>query len=120
MLKVILVLLLTVSNVYGKNKMLEKEYQEVDCKQKRGKTEYPIEGGRVDCLTKSYAIEYDFAKKWADCLGQTLYYSAMTNKIGICTLIVEDNIDYKYVRKLEEAINYHQIYIGVDVIKNLN
>jgi len=120
MLKIILVLLLTISNVNAKNKMLEKEYQEVDCKQKRGKTEYVIKGGRVDCLTKSYAIEYDFAKKWAACLGQAMYYSAMTNKIGICTLIVEDNSDYKYVKKLEEAIGYHQVYIGADVIRNLN
>ena len=120
MLKIILVLLLTISNVNAKNKMLEKEYQEVDCKQKRGKTEYAIKGGRVDCLTKSYAIEYDFAKKWADCLGQAMYYSAMTNKIGICTLIVEDNSDYKYVKKLEEAIGYHQVYIGADIISNLN
>ena len=120
MLKIILVLLLTISNVNAKNKMLEKEYQEVDCKQKRGKTEYAIKGGRVDCLTKSYAIEYDFAKKWADCLGQAMYYSKMKNKIGLCVLIVENNSDYKYVKKLEEAISYHQVYIGADIISNLN
>ena len=30
---------------------------------------------RVDCLAKDFAIEFDFAKKWAEAIGQSLYYS---------------------------------------------
>ena len=28
--------------------------------------------GRVDCLTAHYAIEFDFADKWAEAIGQAL------------------------------------------------
>jgi hypothetical protein len=120
MLKIILILLLTISNVNAKNKMLEKEYQAIDCEARGGKSEVTIKGGRIDCETKYHVIEYDFANKWAECLGQIMYYSKMKNKIGLCVLIVENNSDYKYVKKLEEAISYHQVYISADVIKNLN
>ena len=42
---------------------------------------------RVDCLTKDYAIEFDFAKKWAESAGQALYYGKMTGKKPAVVLI---------------------------------
>lgn len=32
----------------------------------------------VDCLTDEYAIEFDFSKKWAEAIGQSLYYASQT------------------------------------------
>lgn len=104
----------------AKNKMKESRYQEIDCSKRKGKVESIIKGGRIDCETEYFAIEYDFAKKWAECLGQALFYSAYTSKVGLCILIVENNKDFKYIKKLEKAIEYHGLHIGVDVIKNLN
>ena len=43
---------------------------------------------RVDCLAKDYAIEFDFAKKWAESVGQSLYYSKMTGKAPAVVLIL--------------------------------
>ena len=120
--KTIIILFLTTSNLYAKNKKFEKEYQAIDCKARGGKTEVAIKGGRIDCETKHFVIEYDFASKWAEFLGQVSYYSAVKDKFGFCILILENKKDYKYLKKLKYTINYHDLYIKikVDEIKNLN
>ena len=56
---------------------------------------------RVDCLAKDYAIEFDFAKKWAEAIGQSLYYSTMTGKKPAIALILTSLTDYKYVKRIE-------------------
>ena len=56
---------------------------------------------RVDCLTKDYAIEFDFAKKWAESIGQSLYYSKMTGKPPAVVLILTGITDYRYVKRIE-------------------
>jgi len=37
---------------------------------------------RCDCLAKTHAIEFDFGSKWAESLGQSMYYSIQTT-VGI-------------------------------------
>ena len=66
----------------------EKEYQNVWCAQHNGTIEYILaDKTRVDCLTDDYAIEFDFAYKWAEAVGQALYYALKTNKNrGLCLL----------------------------------
>ena len=44
-------------------------------------------GARVDCLLPTQAIEFDWANKWAECIGQASYYGAMTRRPGVCMLI---------------------------------
>lgn len=56
---------------------------------------------RVDCLTDEYAIEFDFAVKWAESLGQALYYSIMTKKKPGIVLIMEDPKDERYLKRLK-------------------
>ena len=56
---------------------------------------------RVDCLAKDYAIEFDFAKKWAEAVGQSLYYSKMTGKKPAIALILTSLGDYKYLKRIE-------------------
>ena len=56
---------------------------------------------RVDCLAKDYAIEFDFAKKWAESIGQSLYYSKLTGKAPAVVLILTSPADYRFVKKLE-------------------
>ncbi len=118
--KIIIILFLATGNLYAKNKKFEKEYQAIDCKARNGKAEVVVKGGRIDCETKHFVIEYDLARKWAECLGQALYYSAVKDKFGLCSLIIENKKDYKYLKKLKDTINYHDLYIKVDEIKNLN
>ena len=66
---------------------------------------------RVDCLTKDYAIEFDFAKKWAESIGQALYYSKLTGKAPAVVLILTAPTDYKYVKKIERLENGIKIFL---------
>ena len=45
---------------------------------------------RVDCVTNTHAIEFDFAPKWAESIGQALYYGEVLKKKPGIVLIVEN------------------------------
>jgi len=66
---------------------------------------------RVDCLAKDYAVEFDFAKKWAESAGQALYYSKMTGKKPAVTLILTSPLDYRYVKRIERLDNNIKIFL---------
>ena len=66
---------------------------------------------RVDCLTKDYAVEFDFAKKWAESIGQALYYSKMTGKSPAIALILTTPNDYHYVKRVERLDNGIKIFL---------
>lgn len=115
MKKVILFLLILFlyNPASAKHQYLEKEYQAEWCKAKSGMLEYTLpDKARIDCLLPDMAIEFDFAPKWAECIGQALYYSAMTERAPACVLIIEKKGDLKYVNRLNKAIeNITPFYI---------
>lgn len=62
-------------------------------------------------MTKDYAIEFDFAKKWAESIGQSLYYAKMTGKKPAVALILTDIKDYRYVKRVERLENGIKIFL---------
>lgn len=66
---------------------------------------------RVDCLTKDYAIEFDFAKKWAESIGQSLYYAEMTKRKPAVALILTSWSDMRYVKRVERLNKDIQIFL---------
>lgn len=62
-----------------------------------GKERRLWDNSRVDILTSQYAIEVDWAYKWKEAIGQSLWYSVVTTKApGICLLlknIADDSMD---------------------------
>ena len=66
---------------------------------------------RVDCLSKDYAIEFDFAKKWAESIGQSLYYAEMTKKKPAVVLILKDWSDMRYVKRVERLNKDIKIFL---------
>ena len=69
-----LVLLISIASASHIEK--ESYYQNIWCRENLGITEYILpDKARVDCLTNSYAVEFDFASKWAESVGQSLYYA---------------------------------------------
>jgi len=91
----------------------EKYYQTKMCSEFGGKTEYVLfDKARVDCLTSEYAIEVDFAKKWAEGIGQALYYAEITKKKPAVALIVEDG-DEKYLNRIKTVADKFDIKIIV-------
>lgn len=89
----------------------EKYYQNKMCSQLGGEMEYTLfDKTRVDCLTSEYAIEVDFAKKWAEGIGQSLYYAQITNKKPAVALIVGDD-DEKYLKRIQIVADKFDIKI---------
>ena len=79
-----------------------------------GKIEFVLpDRTRVDCLTSTHAIEYDWGKKWAESLGQALFYSAMTGKKAGIVLIVNPKTKNRYLKRLNTAIIAHKLDIKV-------
>ena len=90
-------------------KMHEKDYQEAHC---QGVQEYVLsDRTRVDCLTDTHAIEYDWGRKWSEAIGQSLGYAFETNKRAGIVLILEDKVDYKYWLKLNSIIDHYDLPI---------
>lgn len=91
----------------------EKTYQDYWCKSHNGRTEYRLnDGTRIDCLTTNYAIEFDFANKWAESIGQSLHYSISTNRnAGIVLIIENEKKDAKYLKRLQNIASYYKIKI---------
>lgn len=59
---------------------------------------------RVDCLTDTHAIEVDFAAKWAEAIGQALFYAAMTGKRPGVVLLLKSPDDARHLRRFAQAI----------------
>ena len=98
--------------VLAGHKYKERVYQEEWCGKSGGVTEYHLDDGtRVDCLTDQYAIEFDFAPKWAESVGQALYYALMTGKRPGVVLIMESEGDGRYLVRLNALAERYNIKI---------
>ena len=105
MVKVIAILCLIFlpATVHGREHP-EKWYQEKWCGARGGQMEVVLpDRTRVDCLLPDYAVEVDFASKWAECAGQSLHYSRMTRRPPGCVLIIERGKDNKYSNMFMES-----------------
>ena len=95
-----------------KSGQTEAYYVEQWCTPSFGKKEFRLwDMTRVDCLTNDYAIEFDFAKKWAESVGQSLYYSEMTHKKPAVVLILTNWTDMRYVKRVERVNKDIQIFL---------
>lgn len=98
---IILMCIICTIPVEAKHLYTEKEYQTYWCNKHGGQMEIVLSNkARIDCLLPDLAVEVDFAKKFHECIGQALEYSAHTGKIPACLLIVEKDSDWKYVERL--------------------
>ena len=106
---------------YVKHKHSESSYQHAWCSAHNGVEEYENEDfTRVDCLTKTNAVEFDFANKWAESIGQALHYQYMTGKKAKVVLILEEPkkemVYFNRVKKLSEIHNFDIEYITQDIL----
>lgn len=90
---------------YAKHLHKEAEYQAYWCNKHGGQMEYVLnDKARIDCLLPDFAVEVDFAPKWAECIGQAIYYGKKTNRTPACLLILEKEKDVKYLKRLRYSI----------------
>lgn len=66
---------------------------------------------RVDILTDEVAYEVDFARKWAEGIGQALHYSVMTERGAGLILIVKNEKENKHVLKVQNIMEAFSLRI---------
>ena len=95
------IFLLLALPLFGKQS--ERYYQEKFANEIGGKVEVVMKDGtRCDILTATHAIEVDFAKKWAEAIGQSLNYAMQTGKRPGVALIVLSPSDNKYIERVRK------------------
>ncbi len=78
----------------------ERWYQERWCST-RGQMEVVMpDGSRADCANATHVVEFDFARKWAESIGQALNYGAQSGKAPGIVLIMEKPGDERYLRRV--------------------
>lgn len=109
MIKLLLIPLLTIT--------LQAKESDIVKKHCKGIVEHKLKDKtRIDCLTKTHAIEYDYAYKWHEAIGQSLYYAKMTNKKPKVILIAKKPSDRRYVKRFLIASN--GLGIELELIKD--
>ena len=99
--------------VQAKIKYHEKYYQDMWCIQNDGIQEFKVkdESIRIDCQTEEYSLEVDFAKKFYEAIGQSLYYSILTGKKPAVLLILEKKSDELYLKRLNIVSDKYNIKV---------
>lgn len=106
---------------YVIHKHNESSYQHAWCSEHNGIEEYEnSDFTRVDCLTNTHAIEFDFADKWAESIGQALHYSYMTGKKAKVILILENPEKqmcyFERVQNLGKIHNFDVEYVTPEIL----
>ena len=110
-------IILIPANCQAKYLYKEAVYQDCWCNKHGGILEYELnDKSRVDCLLPDMAVEFDFAKKRDECLGQALRYSAYTKKPAACCLIIEKKKDYKYYYQLRYTVQKKELDVKLFTI----
>jgi len=71
---------------------------------------------RVDILTKEYAYEVDWAPKWAEGIGQSLYYGIVTGKKPGLILLTKKG-EERFVYRAQTVCAKHGIKLVVRRVK---
>lgn len=83
----------------------ESDYRDAWCSANAGKPELVLDDRtRVDCVTATHAVEVEFAPKWAEAVGQALYYSAKTGKRPGILLILKEPAERRFLERLFRVI----------------
>lgn len=87
----------------------EKYYQKKWCTAQNGQMEVIMpDRTRCDCLTATHAVEMDFARKWAEAIGQSLHYARLTGRYPGIVLICKSTRDRKKVILVRQNATFYK------------
>jgi hypothetical protein len=114
MKKIFVLLLMFVSLTAFSQKQHEKYYQNIAAERMHGRTEVVLEDrSRADIVTDTFAIEVEFAHKWAESIGQSEYYALELHKKAGVVLITDGFKDDRYVQRLMKVASKLNITVWV-------
>lgn len=103
---------LIVCGCAGQAKRNERYYQKIWCQARGGRMEVVLpDRTRCDCLTEKYAVEFDFARKWTEAIGQSLNYARQTGKQPGIVIICKTEKDKEKFRRAGTNINFYKLPI---------
>jgi hypothetical protein len=112
--RAILFLLASLSVASAGRLMPEKHYQKLYAEQVGGQMEVTApDGSRVDILTEKYAIDVDFADKWAEPIGQSLNYGFQFQRRAGIVLIVDGEDQQGKAIRLGSLIRHYSMPIDL-------
>jgi hypothetical protein len=118
MKRILILLLLLIFTSFALSFQLTKQresyYQKKFAGIMNGKMEVVLDDlARVDIVTDTFAIEVDFADKWSQSVGQSLYYADKLNKKAGILLVVNGHLDDRYVKRLMAVAYKHGITVWI-------
>ena len=110
-----IILILCTFQVYGARLQKEEVYRAEFC---NGTKQVTLrDRTRADCFKDGYAVEVDFADKWAEAIGQSTHYALVSNLKPMIALIIEKEADCKHVAKIVESIRHTYIYLLGEIVR---
>jgi hypothetical protein len=87
-------------------------YRQQWCTEHRGATEVRMaDGSSADCITSTHVVQFQFAQKWSEAIGSALYYSSQTGKKAGIVIIIKEDHDLEYWKRLNATIEYFKLPI---------
>jgi len=87
-------------------------YKRKWCSDHHGATEVKIsDGTSADCITSTHVVQFQFAPKWAEAIGRTLYYSFETGKKAGIVLIIKNEKGLEDWKRLNSIIEHFNLPI---------
>lgn len=95
-------------------KLSEVEFARRIAKAIGGVTEHRLNDDcRVDILTGKNAIEVDWSHKWAEGIGQALYYGAITHRKPTVLLLVDLEKDSRFINRCHTVCTLYSIDLWI-------
>jgi hypothetical protein len=87
-------------------------YRQQWCTEHRGATEVRMaDGSSADCITSTHVVQFQFAPKWTEAIGTALYYSSQTGKKAGIVIIIKEDHDLEYWKRLNATIEHFKLPI---------
>lgn len=80
-----------------------------------GEREVSLTSGRADLVHLDHAYEVEWANKWKESIGQSLWYALQLNKKPGIILLMRSKKDYKYLIQLNSALQYAKLSNTIEV-----
>lgn len=74
-----------------------------------GEREVTVKSGRIDLVHNKVAFEIEWANKWKESIGQSLWYAQQSNNEPGIILLLRDEKDYKYFIQLNSTLQYSKL-----------
>ena len=117
MMKILVLCFLMTVRSFSADLKTENEWSDLIAEKLKGDREFAVKSGRVDILTDEHAIEVEWASKWKQSIGQSLWYSFQTNRKAKVILLLKKESDENYARMLRSVILHNELKIEVETYR---